>query len=67
MGSTIVVKKGSNEFRYTIVGSYEAKPEEGRISDESPLGRAFINRKAGEKVTLGTPSGSVTYEVLKVE
>src|SRR3989344_1486955 len=38
LGSTVTVKKGSSEFRYSIVGSYEAKPEEGRISDESPLG-----------------------------
>ena len=67
MGSTVVVKKGTSEFRYTIVGSYEAKPEEGKISDESPLGRAFMNRKTGEKVTVTAPMGSVTYEVLKVE
>jgi|SRR3989344_3475428 len=67
MGSTMTVKKGSNEFRYAIVGSYEAKPEEGRISDESPLGRAFLNHKAGDKVIVTAPSGNITYEVIKVE
>src|SRR5580704_17665459 len=57
VGSTIVVKKGEKTATYTIVGSYEAKPEEGRISDESPLGRAFMKKKVGEKVTISTPAG----------
>ncbi len=67
VGSTVTVKKDAAEFRYTIVGSYEAKPEEGRISDESPLGHAFINHKAGDIVTISTPSGAATYEIIKVE
>jgi len=40
VGSTVTVRKGEKTMTYTIVGSHEAKPEEGRISDESPLGRA---------------------------
>jgi transcription elongation factor GreA len=67
VGSTIMVKKGDKTAKYTIVGSYEAKPEEGKISDESPLGKAFLKRKVGEKVEIVTPAGKMSYEILKIE
>jgi transcription elongation factor GreA len=67
VGSTVTIKKGEKTASYTIVGSYEAKPEEGRISDESPLGKAFLKKKAGESVKVNTPSGAATYEILKIE
>jgi len=67
VGSTVTVKRGDKMFTYTIVGSYEAMPEEGRISDESPLGKAFMKRKVGEKVSVATPSGSSDYEITKIE
>jgi transcription elongation factor GreA len=67
VGSTIIVKKGDKSFTYTIVGSYEAKPEEGKISDESPLGKAFLKCKAGESVTVTTPAGAMAYEIVKIE
>ena len=65
IGSVVTVKKGNDTFHYVIVGSYEAKPEEGKISDESPLGRAFVHKKAGDKITIKTPGGSVVYEILE--
>src|SRR6266481_262264 len=55
IGSTVTVEKNGKPFKYTIVGSYEAKPEEGRISDESPLGKAFMHRKVGENVSITAP------------
>jgi len=67
VGTTIVVKKGDKTATYTIVGSYEAKPEEGKISDESPLGKAFLKRKVGDEVKITTPAGTMTYEILKIE
>ena len=67
VGSTVTAKKGDKTITYTIVGSYEAKPEEGKISDESPLGRAFLKHKAGDAVKLITKTGSVEYEILKIE
>jgi transcription elongation factor GreA len=67
VGSVVTVKKGDREMTYTIVGPYEAKPEEGRISDESPLGKSFIGHKVGDAVTVSTPGGSASYEVLKVK
>ena len=52
---------------YTIVGPAEANPREGRISNESPLGQALIDHRAGDIVTVEAPSGSFTVRILKVE
>ena len=51
---------------YTIVGSTEASPAEGRISNESPLGQALLGRKAGETVDYKTPSGAQSMKVVSV-
>ncbi len=67
VGSTVTAKRGDKVFTYTIVGSHEARPEEGRISDESPLGRSFLKHKAGDIVKVTTPGGVVEYEITKVE
>lgn len=48
---------------YTIVGSVEADPLEGRVSDQSPIGQALMGKKVGEKVNIVTPSGEVSYEI----
>lgn len=66
VGSVVTAKKGDKVMTYTIVGSYEAKPEEGRISDESPLGKAFLKHKVGDMVQTATPGGSVSYEIMKI-
>lgn len=67
VGSAVTVKKGDRTSQYVIVGSYEAKPEEGKISDESPLGKAFLHAHAGDTVHVKTPAGTVTYEIVAVE
>ncbi len=51
---------------YTIVGSVEADPLEGKISDESPIGQALMGKKVGEKVSIVTPSGNVGYEIAAI-
>lgn len=66
VGSTIKVQYGSQEFQYTIVGSNEADPSKGLISNESPLGRAFLGRKVNEKVTVVVPKGNMECEVLEI-
>ena len=66
-GSKVTVKKDEQLFEYLIVGSAEAKPEEGRISNESPLGRAFLGRKVGDSVVVTAPAGPVTYQITKIE
>ena len=52
---------------YTIVGPAEANPRQGRISNESPLGRALIDHRAGDQVKVDAPGGSFTVRILKVE
>lgn len=67
VGSTIKVKKGTKEVTYTIVGSDESSPEENKISNESPLGRAFLGKKAGEIAEVETPSGKIDFKIVSVD
>lgn len=67
VGSTVTAKRDDQVLKYTIVGSYEAKPEDGKISDESPIGKAFLHRKVGDSVVVTTPTGQVTYQITKIE
>jgi len=66
VGSTIRVHSLKGEETYTIVGSEEADPLTGKISNESPLGRAFIGHRRGDKVEIKTPGGSTIYEILEI-
>ncbi len=69
IGSTIVVrmKESDKEETYTLVGSSEeADPFAGRISHESPLGRAFFGSKKGEAITVATPRGAMKYVIVEV-
>ena len=52
---------------YEIVGSQEANPKVGRISDDSPLGQGLIGHRAGETVTISAPAGELRFEILSVE
>ena len=67
VGSTVTANKGDKIVSYTIVGAYEAKPEEGRISDQSPLGRAFLGHRVGDSVSINAPAGQITYNITKIE
>jgi transcription elongation factor GreA len=67
VGSTVTVKKNGQILKYTIVGSSETKPEEGKISNESPLGRAFIGAQVGDIKEIITPQGKISYRVMKIE
>ncbi len=66
IGSTVVIKGADGTDKFTIVGSAEASPREGRISNESPVGVALMGRRKGEKVTVQAPSGSVEYTIVSV-
>jgi transcription elongation factor GreA len=66
MGSKITVKVGGEEKEYTIVSFNEVDPLTGKISNESPLGRAFLDKKAGDKAKVQTPKGEMEYEILRV-
>jgi transcription elongation factor GreA len=68
IGSKVTLQEENTDPEiYTIVGAAEANPRAGRISNESPLGRALLNRKAGELVQVEAPAGAFTVTVLKVE
>jgi transcription elongation factor GreA len=65
LGSKVKIQeKGRKDTEvYQIVGAAEANPREGKISNESPMGRALIGRKTGEKVTVHTPDGDLLFTV----
>jgi transcription elongation factor GreA len=66
IGSTVELEGEDGTERFTIVGSAEAAPAEGRISNESPVGRAVLGKKPGQKVVVRAPAGDVTYKVGKI-
>ena len=66
IGSTVVLKSDDGKETYTIVGSAEASPREGKISNESPVGRALLGRKKGDKVVVSVPAGDFTYTIVGI-
>ncbi len=67
IGSTVHIKVGGVERTYTIVGSNEANPREGKISNESLVGRSLLGRKIGEKFTVTAPAGEMEYEIVSID
>ena len=68
VGSTVTIQEeGIDPENYTIVGAAEANPASGRISNESPLGKALLNRKVGDKVQVDAPAGTFVVTILKVK
>jgi transcription elongation factor GreA len=65
LGASVKVKdtKGGSTLEFTLVGSTEADPKNGRLSNESPLGHALIGKKKGESIEVQTPRGMMTYKV----
>ena len=66
IGNTVKLNCGGEERIYRIVGASEANPLEGKISNESPMGQALLNKKKGEKVHIPTPSGNKECEVIDI-
>ena len=62
-----VVGKKGNERTFQIVGANESDPTNGKLSHVSPVGRAVLKRRVGEKVTVSTPRGATEYEIVNVE
>ena len=69
VGNTVVVEdlEFSEEETYQIVGSQEADPMNGRISEESPFGRALLGRKAGDEVVVEAPAGNIRYKITAIQ
>ena len=66
MGSKVKVESDGKEKEYTIVSFNEADPVNGKISNESPLGVAFLHKKKGDSVEVETPRGTVRYKIVKI-
>src|SRR5450830_1858567 len=68
VGSLVTIKEdGSSSEKYSIVGAAEANPREGKISNESPIGKAILNHHAGEEVNIEAPGGTFKVKIVKVE
>ena len=67
VGSTLTVQNGKEPRTFTIVGAAEADPAAGKISNESPLGAAFLGHKKGDKVPVRTPKGETEYKITEVK
>lgn len=65
-GCVVKVEIDGVEKTFTIVGSNEADPGKGLISNESPMGEAFMNRKVGETVEVMAPKGKIVYKILQI-
>ncbi|HXQ95846.1 MAG TPA: transcription elongation factor GreA [Candidatus Acidoferrales bacterium] len=66
IGSTVVVDSPDGKESFHIVGSAEADPTAGRISNESPVGRALLGHRKGDKVVIHVPSGDFTYKIVSI-
>jgi len=67
MGSKVTVNSGNGEKKYTIVSFNEADPLNGKISNESPLGVAFLHKHKNDQVEVETPKGIAKYKIIKIE
>ena len=68
IGSHVTIQEGGGpEETYHVVGAKEADPRKGRISNESPIGRALMDHKVGEEVEAETPGGKIRFKILKIE
>ena len=68
VGSTVTVQEADfDPETYYMVGAKEADPRNGRISNESPIGKALLDHKVGEVVEAETPGGKIKFKILKIE
>lgn len=66
IGSTVKVELEDGEQIFEIVGSTEADPKSGRISNESPIGQALLGKKKGEQIEIEVPAGKKTYRIVEI-
>ncbi|HLD21158.1 MAG TPA: transcription elongation factor GreA [Patescibacteria group bacterium] len=66
LGTTFLVETEGKKKTFSLVGSNEANPLEGKISNESPIGLAFLGAKPGDKIEFQAPSGTIAYRILEI-
>lgn len=67
IGHSVTVKVGENKVTFRIVGEWEAKPAQQKISHSSPLGQALMGKKVGDKVEVDAPVGKILYTIVSIE
>lgn len=67
MGSRVTVLRDGQKFVYEIVGFSQSNPSQGKISDESPVGKALIGAAVGEKVVVEAPIGNLEFEIKSID
>ena len=66
LGSTVTVNIKGKKENFTVVGEWEADPKDKKISHESPLGKALLGKRVGEKIEVEAPAGNVIYTIVSV-
>lgn len=67
LGSNVTLKSASGEVNYVVVGPVEANPIEGKISSESPIGKALMGQKVGTDFSITTPKGETAYQLIAIK
>jgi len=67
LGCTFIAEKDGTKRTLQIVGSSEANPLEGKISNEAPMGQAFLGRAVGDIVEIEMPAGKIAYKILEIK
>lgn len=67
IGSMVLVDSNGKKQKFQIVGLEEADPEKGKISYQSPLGKALLGKSVGAKTKVETPTGEIQYKIFKIE
>jgi transcription elongation factor GreA len=66
LGSSVKLKDGGKPISYQVVGTIEADPASGKISDESPIGKALLGKQVGDKVEIKSPAGAHIFKVIEI-
>lgn len=66
LGSLVSLRNSGKPLHFQIVGTMEADPGNGKISDESPIGKALMGKKVGDKAELKTPAGTHVYKIVEI-
>ena len=66
LGSTVDLESKDKQVTYKVVGPVEANPLEGKISNESPIGKELMGKRVGDNVTISTPKGEVVYRLVAI-
>ncbi len=66
-GNTVTLNDGTNDMVFTLVEGFESNPAESKLSVHSPIGRAIVNKRVGDRVVVHAPAGEKTYTITAIE